>query len=234
MISAVVISFNDEAYLEACLKHLTFVHQIIVIGSLDFEVEQKLKKQFDFHFIKNEKDDLSLLFEIATPHCQHDWILGIEANMVISTDLKNEILSKIDPQKKPKIYKAKIQFDFMGKPLKFSGYRRKWTAILWPKNSRNISLAQLNSKLKTSYLGFDIFSERTTQIAKRKALKLYTKNIKPNMIDFIWKPFWILKKECIFKLCLLDGKQGFVLAYFRAFTQLKTYLFLWLKYRNLE
>ncbi len=35
MISAVVISFNDNAYLEACLKHLSFVNQIIVIGTLE-------------------------------------------------------------------------------------------------------------------------------------------------------------------------------------------------------
>ena len=84
------------------------------------------------------------------------------------------------------------------------------------------------------YLDFDSFSQRTTQIAKRKAFKLYSKKVKPNMIDFIWKPFWTLKKECVFNLCILDGKQGFILAYLRAFMQLKTYLFLWLNYRNLE
>ena len=44
------------------------------------------------------------------------------------------------------------------------------------------------------------------------------------MIDFIWKPYWTLKRMC-FNLCILDGKQGFILAYLRAFMQPKTYIF---------
>ena len=122
----------------------------------------------------------------------------------------------------------------MGKSMRFSGFRTKWKTILWQKKSKNISTSQLNSKFTTLYLDFDSFSQQTTQIAKRKALSLYSKKVKPNMIDFIWKPFWTLKKECVFNLCILDGKQGFILAYLRAFMQLKTYLFLWLNYRNLE
>lgn len=234
MISAVVISFDDNAYLEACLKHLSFVNQIIVIGTLESEVKVKLKKEFDFDFIENKKDNISILFEIAKQHCIYDWILGLEANMIVPTDLKNEIQSIVETQKTPKIFKAKTHFDFMGKSMRFSGFRTKWKPILWPKKSNNISTSQLNSKFTTLYLDFDSFSQQTTQIAKRKALSLYSKKVKPNMIDFIWKPFWTLKKECVFNLCILDGKQGFILAYLRAFMQLKTYLFLWLNYRNLE
>ena len=147
---------------------------------------------------------------------------------------QNEIQSIVETQKTPKIFKAKTHFDFMGKSMRFSGFRTKWKPILWPKKSNNISTSQLNSKFTTLYLDFDSFSQQTTQIAKRKAFSLYSKKVKPNMIDFIWKPFWTLKKECVFNLCILDGKQGFILAYLRAFMQLKTYLFLWLNYRNLE
>jgi hypothetical protein len=234
MISAVVISFNDDAYLEACLKHLSFASQIIVIGTLDSKVELRLKKEFDFHFVENKKDESLTLFEIATKDCKHDWILGIEANMLIPSDLKNKILSIVETQEKSKIFKAKVKFEFMGKPMMFSGFRTKWTTILWPKKSGKIGTSQLNSKIITLYLDFDTFSQRTTQVAKRKALRLHSKKIKPNMIDFIWKPFWRLNKECFFNLCILDGKQGFILAYLRAFMKLKTYLFLWLNYRNLE
>ena len=204
------------------------------IGTLDSEVKVKLKNEFDFHFIENEKDDTTSLFNSAIQHCKYDWILGIEATVIIPTELKNEILNVVENIKVPKTFKAKTQFDFMGKNLKFSGFRTKWKPILWSKKSNNIGISQLNSKLRISYLDFDTFSQRTTQIAKRKAMQLFSKSIKPNVIDFIWKPFWILKKECVFNLCILDGKQGFILAYLRAFMQLKTYLFLWLNYRNLE
>ena len=234
MVSAVVISFDDNAYLEMCLKHLSFASQIIVIGTLDSKVHGRLKKELDIDYIENKNDEISTLFEIARRDCKHDWILGLEANMIVPTKLKNEIQSIVETQKTPKIFKAKTQFDFMGKSMKFSGFRTKWKPILWSKKSKNIGTSQLNLKFTTLYLDFDSFSQRTTQIAKRKAFKLYSKKVKPNMIDFIWKPFWTLKKECVFNLCILDGKQGFILAYLRAFVQLKTYLFLWLNYRNLE
>jgi hypothetical protein len=234
MISAVVISFNDDAYLKACLKHLSFTSQIIVIGTLDLDVKLRLKNEFDFHFIENEKEDTTSLFNAAKQQCKYDWILGIEATEIIPTELKKEILNVVKNIKAPKTFKAKTQFDFMGKNLKFSGFRTKWKPILWSKKSNIIGTSQLDSKLRILYLDFDTFSQRTTQIAKRKAMQLYSKNIKPNVIDFIWKPFWTLKKECVFNLCILDGKRGFILAYLRAFMQLKTYLFLWLNYRNLE
>ena len=149
-------------------------------------------------------------------------------------NLKNELLSIVCHQKTPKIFKAKTQFNFMGKNLKFSGYRTKSNIILWPKRSENIGTSNLKSKFITIYLGFDVFSQRSTQIAKREALKLYSKNIKPNMIGFIWKPFWILSKEYVLNLCILDGKEGFILAYIRSFIHVKTQLFLWLNYRKIE
>ena len=153
--------------------------------------------------------------------------------MIVPTDLKNEIQSIAKTKKHRKFSKLKLTLT-LWEIHEFSGFRTKWKPILWPKNSKNISTSKLNSKFITLYLDFDSFSQQTTQIAKRKAFSLYSKKVKPNMIDFIWKPFWTLKKECVFNLCILDGKQGFILAYLRAFMKLKTYLFLWLNYRNLE
>jgi hypothetical protein len=236
MISALIISFYDHNYIEECIASLSFVDEIIVIGKIDPVVLSGIEHQNLVQFIESENLNFDFLLEKAHSKASHNWILGLEANHCISKQLAEEINEIIMNTDSTGNYKAKIRFKFMGKFLKFSGYRSSYTSLLVHKNS--IKNKTTSKKLKYSieelYLDFDRYSERQTIQAKQKAQQLYTKSKQPNLFHFLVKPLWKLKKIFLLKLGFLDGKEGFVFAYLNAFKEFKTYLFLWLMYRNIE
>jgi hypothetical protein len=236
MISAIVISSYDHDYLKECIASLAFVDEIIIAGKMDPSVLSKIKHKKSVRFIESEHHDFDVLLKKASSKASHKWIICLEANLYISDLLANEVTEIATNADSEGNYKAKTHFKFMGKALKFSGYRNSYTSFLFHKNSITNKKAakKLKHPIEELYLDFDRYSERQTIQAKQKAQQLYTKSKQPNLFHFLVKPLWKLKKIFLLKLGFLDGKEGFVFAYLNAFKEFKTYLFLWLMYRNIE
>ena len=85
-----------------------------------------------------------------------------------------------------------------------------------------------------SYKGFDHYNNKLTQYSKLQAEALYSKNLRPNLYHFLIRPWWRFFHQYIIKFGILDGKEGFILAYTSAFAVFKRYLYLWTMYRNIE
>ena len=236
MISAIVISFFDHNYIKDCIASIAFVDEIIIVGKIDPAELSKIQHKNPIQFIESESVDFGFLIEKACSKASHDWIVMLEANRSVSCQLAKEITEiAMNPYSQGN-YKVKTRFNFMGKLMKFSGYRTRYTSLLFHKNSIDSKTAsnKLNCPIDELYLDFDSYNERLTKKAKLRAQHLYTKDIQPYFFHFSWNPLWKLKKTFIFKLGFLDGKEGFVFAYLNAFEEFKTYLFLWLMYRNIE
>ena len=236
MISAIVISFYDHNYIKECISSLAFVDDIIIVGKIDSVVLSEIEHKNPVQFIESETLDFDFLFEKTYSKASHDWIVVLEANHCIpnqSAEEINEIVLNTDSTGN---YKAKKRFKFMGEFLKFCGYRSTYISLLVHKNSikNKTKSKKLKHPIEELYLDFDRYNERQTIKAKQEAQKLYIKNKHPNLFHFLVKPLWKLKKIFLLKLGFLDGKEGFVFAYLNAFKEFKTYLFLWLMYRNIE
>jgi len=236
MISAIVISFSDHNYIKDCIASLAFVDEVIIVGNIDPIILLELKHHQPIQFVNSEAVDLDQLYKQASLKTTHDWILGLEANHCISKQLSQEIMEARLKTNSKEGFKVKIEYSFMGKLMKFSGYKTSYTTLLFHKKLHNSNAVtrKLKHPIKELYKGFDSHNERLNKKAKLSAKLLYAKNIRPNFIHFLCKPVWEFKTNYIFKLCVLDGKEGFIFAYLKAFNTFKTYLFLWLLYRNLE
>ena len=235
MISAVVISIDDNSHIEKCLRQLDFVDQIVIVGTLKKAELSKFKKQPKITFTQNLHDTPRTLLELGCQQCEGDWILGVQADLVLSEDLKAKLISETQQETENSVYCVKTVFCFMGKFLKFSSHRSQWITILWPKNRlESFKKQKLKEKAIKSYSSFDTFNQRITALCRREAYRLYHNKKRPNWVGLVWNPFWCLLKNFIFKLGFLDGKEGFALAYIEAFAKVKTQVFLWLKYRAIE
>ncbi|MDA9056938.1 hypothetical protein N9K49_03760 [Flavobacteriaceae bacterium] len=236
MISAIVISFYDHDYIKECIASIAFVDEIIIVGKIDEAVLSEIQETHPVRFIESISVEFDFLLERASSKASHDWIVGLEANQSVSDQLAQEITEIALNADSKGNYKVKTRFNFMGKLMKFSGYRTSYTSFLFHKNSLGAKAAtkKLKTPIEELYLDFDRYNERLTKKAKLKAQYLYGYKKRPNFLHFSWNPLWTLKKIFFFQLGLLDGKEGFIFAYLNAFKEFKTYLFLWLMYRNIE
>lgn len=247
-ISAVIITLNEQKALPAFLESLWFAHEIIVLDSYSTDntvavaKENKKVKVFERTF-----DDFSSQKNAAISKASYDWIVFFDPDEKITKQLSQEIINTLkDP--KAIAYYVKREFYFMGKKIKFSGLQNDHVIRLFNKNycSYNQNLVhevmQANGRTATlknklphySYSSFDNYTAKMHHYSALKAKMLYNKAVQPKLYHFFFRPWWRFVNQYFFKLGILDGKRGFILAYVSAFSVFKRYVNLWLLYRNIK
>lgn len=247
-ISAVIITLNEQKALPAFLESLWFAHEIIVLDSYSTDntvavaKENKKVKVFERTF-----DDFASQKNAAISKASHDWIVFFDPDEKITKQLSQEIINTLkDP--KAIAYYVKREFYFMGKKIKFSGLQNDHVIRLFNKNycsynqnlvhevmQANGGTATLKNKLPHySYSSFDNYTAKMHHYSALKAKMLYNKAVQPKLYHFFFRPWWRFVNQYFFKLGILDGKRGFILAYVSAFSVFKRYVNLWLLYRNIK
>lgn len=91
MLSAVVITYNEEARIRRCLSNLGWVDEIIVVdgGSTDATVSI-CREYTDFVFARSF-DNFSTQRNYGLEKARGDWILSVDADEVVSGELRAEI-----------------------------------------------------------------------------------------------------------------------------------------------
>jgi glycosyltransferase involved in cell wall biosynthesis len=102
-ITAVIPAKNEEKNITRCIKSVAWCNKIIVMWMGDDKtgtIAKKMGAQV-VEMNKGKKDDFVAVqknINWAIDHCQTDWILRIDADEVVTTELKEEILSILKSQ----------------------------------------------------------------------------------------------------------------------------------------
>lgn len=247
-ISAVIITLNEEKALPAFLDSLWFAHEIIILDSYSTDNTLAIAKNNEkVKVYQRTFDDFSSQKNAAISKASHDWIVFFDPDEKITKQLSQEIISTLkDP--KAIAYYVNREFHFMGKQIKFSGLQNDNVIRLFNKNycayNDNLVHEVLQASGKTAtlknklphytYTTFDNYTAKMHRYSALKAKMLYNKGIKPKGYHFFFRPWYRFINQYFFKLGILDGKRGFILAYTSAFSVFKRYVNLWLLYRNIK
>jgi hypothetical protein len=184
----------------------------------------------------------------AISQAKNDWILFFDLDEVITKDLEKEILDTVNNPKSKVAFFVKRHFYFMGKRIHFGGWQNDKAIRLFNKNycqyngnlvheevkaNGNVSVLK-NGVNHFSYKNFDNYNDKLNLYSKLQAENLYLKKVKPNVYHLIFRPLYRFLWQYIFRLGILDGKEGFILAYVHSFSVFKRYLQLWMLYRKIE
>lgn len=124
-IIAIILTFNEELHLERCLKNIkNLFDQVYVIDSYSQDKTKEIAIQQNAKFLENKFINHAKQFNWALSQIDQnvDWIFRIDADEIITDDLKKEILSKLPKLDKSikGIYINRYIF-FQGKLLKHGG-----------------------------------------------------------------------------------------------------------------
>ena len=248
MISALAITYNEEENIESFIKSLSFADEIIIVDSGSTDKTLELARQYEIKIVNRTFDNFSAQKNFALQQAKHDWIVFFDLDEVISEELAEEIKQKTLLVSNTKAYKVKRNFYFMGKRIKYSGFQNDSVVRLFKKEvcSYNTNLVHetlnVNGTIETlkhrsdhfTYKSFDLYNQKLTQYSKLQAKMLYQKNVRPSLYHFLVRPWFRFFHQYVIKLGILDGKEGFILAYLSAFSVFKRYLYLWTMYRKIE
>ncbi|MCB0462715.1 MAG: glycosyltransferase family 2 protein [Flavobacteriaceae bacterium] len=248
MISALAISYNEEAHIEKFIKSLSFADEIIIVDSDSTDNTVELAKSLGAIVLIRDFDNFSNQKNLALQQAKHEWVVFFDLDESINQDLAEEIKSSIANPGTADAFKVKRNFYFMGKCIKYSGFQNDAVVRIFKKSKAKYSNSLVHETLEIdgnigslkhrsdhfSYKGFDHYNNKLTHYSKLQAKALYNKNVRPNLYHFLIRPCYRFWHQYLIRLGFLDGKEGFILAYTSAFAVFKRYLYLWTMYRNIE
>lgn len=129
-LSVVILTFNEEANIEGCLKSVHgYANRIFIVDSYSTDKTLEIAKQYTNDVYQNEFLGYSKQRNWALKNLPFpgEWIFVLDADERLTQELKDEIdviLSR--PPSDVSGYYVKRRFIFMGRWIKYGGYYPVW------------------------------------------------------------------------------------------------------------
>jgi glycosyltransferase involved in cell wall biosynthesis len=224
------------------LRSVEWANEIVVVdgGSTDKTVE--IAAQFTPKVFQRAWDGYAASKNFALGHCTGDWILWLDADERVTSDLASEIQSVIVQGVEDFTgFEIPRKAFFLGKWIKHCGWYPGYVLRLFRRGSAKWSDSKVHehleidgrtTRLKSDLLHytdpnlwhyFDKFNRYTTLAAEQLAERGH----KPSPGQLTMRPLWLFIKMYIVKRGFLDGIQGFILCVLSSCYVFTKYAKLW-------
>lgn len=247
-ISALAITYNEEENVQRYVASLAFADEIIFVDSQSTDKTVEIAEKLGVKVIQRKFDDFSNQRNFAIEKASNDWIVFFDLDEIISKNLELEIIKKVENHENKVAFFVKRNFFFLGRQMKYGGWQNDRAIRLFNRRCCKYNGNLVHEVIQTigktdvlkncvnhySYKNFDNYNDKLNLYSHLQAVNLYNKKVKPNLYHFFIRPIYRFLWQYIFRLGILDGKEGFILAYVHSFSVFKRYLQLWMLYRKIE
>lgn len=94
-ITAIVLTYNEEAMINDCLKSLDFCDEILVIDSGSTDKTLSIVKEHDAQVVEETSLDFSQKRNVGMEKAKYAYLLYVDADERVSPELKESILSAV-------------------------------------------------------------------------------------------------------------------------------------------
>ena len=246
-LSVGIITFNEENRIGKTLDSVRGIaDEIIVVdsGSNDRTVEIALAKGAKV-FVEKWKG-YGPQKNSVLKKCKGEWILLIDADEVISPQLKAKIKSIINNENPSgDVYKIKLRNIAFKKEIKFGGWD-DYVIRLWKNGKVKINSREVHEQYQTdsqikkikemiihyTYDSIEEFLEKLNRYTSQSAKEYIKKGKNPSFIKIYSKMLFRFIKMYILQLGFLDGYEGYLLAKYSSIYTMTKYTKLREEYYN--
>src|SRR4051812_33912560 len=241
-ITAIVITFNEEANIARALASLEWADEIIVVDSESRDRTTEIARQFTERIIVRPWPGYSAQKNFAATEASHDWIFSLDADEVVSEALRREIESlKRAPAPAVAGFEMPRLTFYLGRWIRHSGwypdhklrlYDRRRARWVGDYVHEGVEVDGAVSRFAGDLLHFTVndASEHHLRIDRYTTLAAdadYAKGKCGALASIIFSPLLTFIRSYVFKLGFLDGLQGYVIARFAAHYAFLKNLKLW-------
>ncbi len=248
MLSVAIITLNEEKNIKKCIESVIDISDdIVVVDSFSSDRTCEIAEKLGAKIVKRVFDDFSSQKNFAVSNCKYDWILSLDADEIVSDELKDEI-KKLDLKNTEfSGFLIKRKNIYLGTPVKV--WYPDWKLRLF-KKSKGIWTGKIHEKvkvygkvgkLKGEIIHFTYNSvlehfEKTIKFGREYAKiwyssyyrKLNKKLMRLNTKTMLMiSPFWAFFKNYILKSGFKDGTRGLIISYSALLDRVIRYSLLW-------
>jgi glycosyltransferase involved in cell wall biosynthesis len=235
VISAIIITKNEEKMIGDCLKSLEFVDEILVVDTGNTDKTNQIAKKAGARIIKySGQGSFAAWRNFGLKAAKNDWVLYIDADERVTPELRDEILSPVSSS----AYAIPRRNFIFGKEFKHSGqypdYQKrffkkseliKWAGDVHEEPNFRGDLGHLkNPMIHLKEMTLSQMVEKTNKWSEIEAKLMFEAKHPPmNLFRFasaLAREFWL---RMVVQVAFLDGAEGIIYAIYQVFSKFTSY-----------
>ncbi len=219
-VSLIVITYNEEPNIERCLESAHGVGEMIVVDSFSTDGTIAIAKRMGAAVFQRPYVSAADQKNWAMRQAERDWILILDADEFLSTELRNEIASRLENPAHDG-YWLRRRNVFLGKRIRFCGWQRDRVLRLFRRGAGHYPARAVHEKLELDgrpgklkgfmdhdpYRDMEDYMERRRNYSRRGAEELFKRG-KGWFPALFTRPFARFMRMYLLQLGFLDGAAG--------------------------
>ena len=245
MISAVVLTKNEEEQIEKCLKTLAFCGEIIVIDDFSTDKTAELAKKYTQKIYQRRlNDNFASQRNFGLDKAKGNWIFFVDADERVPKELQNEILKAAKTKKYNGFYLKRKDFNW-GRWLKHGETatvkllrlakkgKGEWQNPIHEVWQIKPPIGELKNPLHHySHTTVSETIKRIDRYSSIRAKMLYQEGKRTNAFEILAFPVGKFLLNYFLRLGFLDGKAGYLMATFMSIHSFLVKAKLYLLWKN--
>lgn len=245
-ISATIIAFNEAAKIADAIRSASWADEVLVVDSESSDETRQIAESLGAKVIVNKWPGFPAQKNFAAKNAAHDWIFSLDADEIVSEELKDEIIA-LRQKEEPTLadgYRIPRLSYYMERPIRHSGWypdwqlrfynrdKGKWKDVLVHESVELAEGAKLG-KLSGDILHFSVenashhhkmIGERYAPLAARQ---MFENGRRTNPLKAMTAGFSAFFQAYFLKGGFLDGFPGFCIARFASHHAFLKHVILW-------
>lgn len=238
-IAVVILTKNEAANIERCLKSVTWTDEIVLVDDLSCDETVNIAKNYGARIFSRKLDDFASQREYGAGCATSQWVFSLDADEEVTPELAEEIKSVVRSGRHS-AYQVAFKQHFFGKWLKHGGWYPAYrirlydrTRCHWGKQiHEKIDSAEPVGRLKNAIVHYSHqtisqFLEMLNHYTDMEAQSRYQQGIRTNIGAVAGRPLRTFLAHYVLHQGFRDGAHGLVVAVLMAFYKFSWQAKLW-------
>lgn len=246
-ISAVVIAYNDAPNIRTCLESLHWVDELVVIDSHSTDGTTEICQEFTPHVFHYPFQGFGALRNQAVTHASNDWIFSLDTDEIATREIQEEIEQLLAHGPSAHAYLVPRRNHFLGRAIKHCGwypdyrqpqffhknFMRYREDLVHEGYELDGTVGYLHSHVEqTPFRDLDQFWRKMDRYSTLRAKVMHGEGRTFRIHQLISHPMFTFLKMYIWRMGILDRKQGLILSMLYGYYTFVKYAKLWELQKN--
>jgi len=232
-LTVIVLSFNVEDRIADCLSSVSWADEVLVVDSFSTDRTPEIADNFADRVLQHEYANYAAQHNWAIPRASHEWVLIVDSDERVTDELRDEIRHLLQRPPDREGYVINRNNYLMGRRIKHAGWGKDKELRLFRRDIGRFAEKRVHAPMNLKDIGIldgrlehDSITSMAAWVAKInrysgwKAEDKFEKQTRLPVLHLVLRPPWRFFKDFIFRLGILDGWRGFLIAAMSAFAEL--------------
>ncbi|MDG2212318.1 MAG: glycosyltransferase family 2 protein [Verrucomicrobiota bacterium] len=231
-VSAFILAYNSEDRIARAVKSVLWADEVVVIDSFSEDRTAEISEELGAKVVQVKFEGFGKLRLAGIEHTSHDWIFSLDSDEECTPEAEKEIREIINSDNSAEAYHTPRRNFFMGQPIRFSGWYPDYRQPqLFQRGKMTYSAEELVHEGycldgRLGYMKCDIIQvpfaslsevmEKCNRYSTLGAEELIRVNRRGSIPQAIVHGVAHFIQVYFFKLGVLDGGPGFMIAWCKA------------------